>query len=181
MHSASVNPTPELFHYTAMLVEDLQYSGAGTAQFLFQEHTREANFLEINPRLDATIALPYQCGFDIPLMMLQFASSTARPPCVLQNYPRKKRVHSFTEDILATKRRALHQNETLKSKLAWIVRVLESCWNSDYHMTFDWSDPMPTLRLWGKIGAAAASGLTLKVLSHLHSPSPLAQSSRKDS
>lgn len=181
MYSTSVYPAPELFHYSARLVEDLQYSGVGTAQFLFQEDTREAHFLEINPRFDATIALPYQCGFDIPLMMLQMGSSPEVPRGIQQNYPKGKRVHSFTEDALAIKRLILHQSGTLRTKLGWVMLVVEAWWNSDYHMTFDWSDPMPSLRLWGKTGTVAASGLISKAFLLLHSRSPLAQSSRKDS
>jgi hypothetical protein len=147
IHSVSVAPTPELFGYTATLAEDLRYSGVGTAQFLFKEDTHEAHFLEINPRFDSTIALPYQCGFDIPLMTLQISADDNVHPGLEWDYVIGKRIHWLLKDIFTAGRRVLHPGGSFRYKLGCVGQVLKSWWNSSCHMTFEWSDPMPTLRL----------------------------------
>jgi D-aspartate ligase len=147
IHSVSVPPTPELFEYTGRLAKDLQYSGVGTAQFLFKEATQEACFLEINPRFDSTIALPYQCGFDIPWMALQISADSNTNAGLGQNYVTGKEIHWLLKDIFAAGTRAPHRGGSVRSKLGSVGQVFKSWWNSSCHMTFEWSDPMPTLRL----------------------------------
>jgi hypothetical protein len=41
----------------------------------------------------------------------------------------------------------LHPGGSFRYKLGCVGQVLQSWWNSSCHMTFEWSDPMPTLRL----------------------------------
>src|SRR6185436_8912288 len=63
----SVRPTPILRDHCAALISELNYTGVGCVQFLVDRGSGTAYFLEINPRLDATCALPYAIGVDFPL------------------------------------------------------------------------------------------------------------------
>ena len=151
--SVSEPPTPALFEHTAKLAKELEYSGVGTAQFLFEENTGEIHFLEVNPRFDSTIALPYQCGFDIPLMALKACADPHLPARINCDYCLRKRVHWLTKDIFSAASRVLRRGRSLHPKARSVIQVVNSWWNSDCHMTFEWSDPMPTLCLFLQAGS----------------------------
>jgi biotin carboxylase len=163
--SISVAPTPELVGYTARLVEDLHYSCVGTSQFLFKEDTGEVHFLEINPRFDSTIALPYQCGYDLPLMALQAATQDDGPRALKQGYQVGKRVHWFMKDAFAAGKRVREPGVSFRDKCAYVGEVLKSYWNSDCHMVLEWSDPMPTLHLCAQLSTGINLIDRLKVTS----------------
>ena len=167
VESISVAPTPELLSYTARFVENMQYEGVGTSQFFFHEHTREVCFLEINPRFGATLALPYHCGFDIPLMAVRIGEGLVAPAGTRQDYTTEKQIHCLTGDLLATWRHIVHHGGSQRYKLTCVIEVLKSWWNADYHMTFEWSDPMPTLRFSAKVATEAASSHVAWVASAL--------------
>lgn len=170
IESISVLPTPDLQGYTARLVEALQYTGVGTSQFFFNEKTRASHFLEVNPRFGATLALPYQCGFDFPLMALQAALGSGMLGGTRQEYQVGKKIHSVLEDILASHRQALETDGKLRANYRRLSQILKSWCSSNCHMTFDRSDPLPTLRLCLHFGRGLLRRPVIKVAAHQHSP-----------
>ncbi len=67
----SVPPSMARLEACQRILAELGYSGTGCIQFLFDPDNNVSSFLEINPRLDATLALPIACGFDLPLLALE--------------------------------------------------------------------------------------------------------------
>ncbi len=60
----SIEPTPAIVEASKKLVQRLDYTGLGCAQFLVDKASNPKCFLEINPRLGAAFALPHACGID---------------------------------------------------------------------------------------------------------------------
>lgn len=58
----TVEPCPALKQHTKALVQALNYSGIGCAQFLVAPETGEVSFLELNPRIAGNHALPEACN-----------------------------------------------------------------------------------------------------------------------
>ena len=138
--SVSVAPTPELSHYTGRLVWELAYSGPGCAQFLRDDATSAAMFLELNPRFDSTIALPYQCGCDLPLVALQAAGGKE---IVAPEYKAGKRIRWLVRDMWTTGWVVVGRKGGLGMRLSQLRRFGQSVFVADYDMTFEYADPVP--------------------------------------
>jgi predicted ATP-grasp superfamily ATP-dependent carboligase len=121
-------------------VWELAYSGPGCAQFLRDDAAGTAMFLEINPRFDSTIALPYQCGCDLPLLALQAASGKE---LVTPEYKEGKRIHWLVQDAWAAGRMVLGSKGGFRMRLSHVLRFWQSTYASDCDMTFEVADPLP--------------------------------------
>lgn len=158
----SVRPSRGLRAHCEALTKALHYTGIGCIQFLIDERTGSAVFLEFNARMDSTAALPYRMGLDYPLMALQLAAyrkargagrtDAARllPELQPADYAAGKTYHWLEGDFGAWLRE-LRGASAGRGKLA--ARALEMAWLSltSYHLTSDWRDPMPVLHLfWRK-------------------------------
>jgi biotin carboxylase len=70
----SVAPCPVLRGYCERLLRALDYSGIGCTQFMVDERSGHAAFLELDPRMDSTALLPYRLGYDFPLLAIRLAA-----------------------------------------------------------------------------------------------------------
>src|SRR5262245_30530457 len=166
----SVAPTPVLRHYCVALVERLQYSGVGCVQFLASADSGVKYFLELNPRLDATCALPYRCEYDFPRLAVDcrayLEGGSPFPPQVPPTYPCGKRVHWLLGDIQGLLRAIGAGDVDGRAALRWGLKLLGAFTRADVHLTFWWKDPLPTgflyaqlLRaLWKRVSGWALAG-----------------------
>lgn len=165
----SVQPTPILRHYCERLVQALHYSGVGCVQFLIDRESGAVYFLEINPRLDATCALPYRCAYDFPKLALECVAYLdkvwAFPLPVPSAYPAGKRVHWLLGDVQGLCHGLEAGEVDLRTALRWCGRILRSFAKADMHLTYWWKDPLPTgflyagllLSLWAHVRKAILS------------------------
>jgi hypothetical protein len=160
-------PTEELRKYTAMLVERLNYSGVGCAQFLADEHSNSVSFLEVNPRLDATTVLPYYCGYEFPKMAVQYTEyrlgRLPAPPEINTPYPTGVRAVSLWRDIQgwlsAKKAGTLSRGDAIR----WLKNMLATFFRGDVHFTWSWSDPLPAAYRYSTLITPVVSKLAGKI------------------
>ena len=148
----SVPPNEVLRSHVASLVQELGYTGPGCCQFLVDDSTGHFYFLEINPRLDATCAIPYYCGYEFPLLAVELArknaglaSRTSLPP---PNYPVGKRgawTIGDLEGLLDTMR---SEEIGAWGVASWLARTLRTALLANFHLTWSWRDPMPALYMF---------------------------------
>ncbi len=143
----SIPPTAELKKHTARIIRELGYSGLGCMQFLVDEVQDTISLLELNPRLDATCAIPYYCGYDFPAMAVELAAyvrqlASARPAND-SNYPHRRGVWS-SGDLTRLGQDIRAQRISWVEILRRLLRIARSFWLADFHLTWSWRDPLPT-------------------------------------
>jgi predicted ATP-grasp superfamily ATP-dependent carboligase len=147
----SVAPRARLKAYCESLVKELDYTGVGCVQFLVDDVGGTANLLELNPRLDATCAIPYYCGYDFPKMAVELAGNTQRASSSVAAwptmYPSGKRGVWWLGDVEGAIDAFGRGEIGLLGIAQWFGRFLRSAVRADFHLTWSWRDPLPTLFL----------------------------------
>jgi predicted ATP-grasp superfamily ATP-dependent carboligase len=148
----SVRPTAILREYCAALIGELNYTGVGCIQFLVDRGTGTAYFLEINPRLDATCALPYAIGVDFPLYAVNSYLADRRPTNHINgSYPEGVRIHYLMGDLQGLAYGLKDRSISPRDAIRWMYRIGESLLSAKVHLTFQWTDPLPTVRLYANL------------------------------
>jgi len=148
----SVRPTPVLRDHCAALIRELKYTGVGCVQFLVDRKTGIAYFLEINPRLDATCALPYAVGVDFPLSAVNsYLPSRRQATHINDSYPEGVRIHYLMGDLQGLAYGLKERSISPGAAIRWMCRIGESLLSAKVHLTFQWNDPLPTLRLYANL------------------------------
>ncbi|MEX0900294.1 MAG: hypothetical protein WD081_06345 [Gammaproteobacteria bacterium] len=142
VEGASVPPSRDLYAYTAALVERLRYDGVGCTQFLVNDEDGTCAFLELNPRLDATCELAVRCGVDFPRLAIE---PTTAP---LGAYPAGRRFHWLLGDLRGMSARIKDGVPAPRSIRALLRESAAAHWRADYKLTWDWTDPLPSLALY---------------------------------
>ncbi len=152
-------PTPMLREYSAALIRKLNYSGIGCVQFLVNDEDGSANFLELNPRLDATCALPYYCGYDFPKMALLHAmyrrGALSAPHEINSPYPVGKRGVSLLGDLNGWLRDAQNGGLGWRQSLVRLGRAAGLPFRGNVDYVWSWSDPMPGIVRFVELGRDA--------------------------
>lgn len=136
-------PSRDLYAYTAALVESLRYDGVGCAQFLVNDEQATCAFLELNPRLDATCELAVRCGVDLPRLAIE---PTAVPR---GTYPTGRRFHWLLGDLRAMSAQVKDGAPARPGIGAALREIAAAHWRADYKLTWDWTDPLPSLFTYG--------------------------------
>jgi len=150
----SMTPSPTLRGHCETLLMHLNYSGSGCVQFLVDDQSGIVSFLEINPRLDATCALAVHCGYDFPLLALEYAryrhGMRPTPPRNDSPYPSRRAVWLLGEiEGLGHELRRHH----IGVREAWFAfqSTLRSAILADVHLVWSWRDPLPALHACAKL------------------------------
>ena len=159
----SVPPTDALKQHTARLVRELGYSGLGCMQFLVDPARDTISLLELNPRLDATCAIPYYCGYDFPAMAVELAAyrrqHTGNRPANDSAYPLRRGVWS-SGDLIRLGQDIRRQRVSWGDVPGRLLRIARSFWQADFHLTWSWRDPLPTAYVFaGMLRAIFRRGL----------------------
>lgn len=145
VEAVTIEPDPRITRWTSALVERLDYTGVGLAQFLVPAG-QDPYFMEMNPRMGAGVALPQSLGLDLAVAALELASpgSDWRPDPRYSEQLGKRYVWT-TGDLrgllLANRRRELTKREVLR----WPMRTIGAAVRADVHATWSVRDPGPTL------------------------------------
>jgi predicted ATP-grasp superfamily ATP-dependent carboligase len=148
----SVPPDARLRAWCAQLVRAVGYSGVGCIQFLVDEASGEAWFLEFNARMDSTAALPYRLGYDFPRFAMRIAGARRagrRAPSSGAYYAPGKKYHWTIGDAHCWLQAARRGRRSPAQLAAWALRIAWDA-SSSYHLTWDLLDPMPTLSLFSR-------------------------------
>ena len=160
----SVAPSARLKAYCESLVQKLRYTGVGCVQFLVDDGAVTENFLELNPRLDATCAIPYHCGYDFPLMAVELAGyrqgRSTKDITSCATYPVGKRGVWWLGDVEGAIDSLWRGQIGLRGLAQWMVRFLRSAVRADFHLTWSWRDPLPTLFLCRRFASSLLRRLT---------------------
>ncbi len=143
----SVAPNPVIKSYCESLTMALDYSGAGCAQFIVDDQIGAINFLEINPRLDATCAIPYYCGYDFPRMAVEYAAyrrdMTTSPPLNVSDYALGRRGTWLWGDVHGWLDAMEKGNLNFTQSIDWLKKMTLTFLHSDFDLTWSWRDPLP--------------------------------------
>jgi predicted ATP-grasp superfamily ATP-dependent carboligase len=155
VENESVEPSPELRHETEKLAAKLGYTGVGCAQFLVDDSTGRARFLELNPRLDANTAIAYLCGYDFPRLALECARRKAEgsgpPEPRATAYPVRRPMHWLYGDFWACAQSMRGRKIPLSQGIAWAQSLLSAVVRIRNHTTWSVSDPLPTGYLYSSL------------------------------
>jgi len=150
VEGVSVPISSELRAYCERLVEALDYHGIGCIQFMVDATSGAVAFLEINPRMDSTVALPYRLGYDYPRIAVEIAAHDAPAP-IIKPYPTGKHYHWLYGDVLSWLDCRRHRRQNGVELVRWALKMFWRAFTS-HHLTWDVRDPVPTLHLfWRKI------------------------------
>ncbi len=142
----TVSPDNVLIEYCTTIVRHLNYTGVGCSQFLIDEASGTATFLELNPRLGAGCVLPYRAGLDLPRIMLDYSQESATSPAS-PAYPCKVGVeYAWTTGDVKGLRRAIETREIgFRGAVVWSFKTMKSALTTPNHVSWDWRDPLPTI------------------------------------
>ncbi|HVH66682.1 MAG TPA: hypothetical protein VM716_02340 [Gemmatimonadales bacterium] len=148
VEGVSVAPNPVLLTWSEALVARLGYSGAGCAQFILDESTGSACFLEINARLGANCSAACACGLDLPRLFVESLLGVATE----EPRPEIGRHYAWLYGDLSGLAFSIRKgNLTWTQAVAWIVQATHAQIQARDHVTWTWRDPLPTLAMFAKL------------------------------
>ena len=166
VQSLSNAPTKTLKEYSTALIGALKYSGTGCVQFLVDDRDGTVNFLELNPRLDATCAMPYYCGYDFPLMALGHAAHRRNASAGFEKnvfpYPVGKCGVCLSGDLQGWLREVEQGGMRWRESLTWLGRSLRMSFRGDVDYIWSWTDPLPGLFMYADIAKSTLKCFTSK-------------------
>ena len=141
----TVNPDPVLQGFTADLAAGLNYTGIGCAQYLVDEHTGKAVFLEINSRIAGNHAVPEFCGLGLTEFMMQLATGKKIDQTDLE-YGRPNVRYSWVVGDLEGLKLAIRNREIgLFQAMEWFGKCITTGFGSQLDMMFNRQDMKPAL------------------------------------
>ena len=148
----SVPPTPDLREHCQRILARLRYTGPAMIQFLVDEQSGDAQFLEINPRLDAFCGAARFAGCDMPALAARLylgrpADDGRRNP----GYAVGHRTHWLWGDLVGLRQETRGGRIGWYAALRWAVRIPLSFVRAHSHLTWDLRDPKPTLTLFARL------------------------------
>jgi predicted ATP-grasp superfamily ATP-dependent carboligase len=163
----TVEAVPLLSGELARVVEAMEYTGIGCAQFLYDKAAGTCCFLEINPRFGASYAFVEWSGFELTRLAIELAC----PNVPSQPDPRPTRPTRFvwTHGDVAGLVFSLRQGDIGFGKaIGWTGNALLAALRANVQIGWSWDDPKPLLRFYSRRlrtrsrhGAAPATGSAL--------------------
>lgn len=141
----------ELLATTEKFVAALDYNGIGCAQFLVDENTGTFFLIEINPRTSALHAVTEKLGLGFSSLALQLAQNTPnRTSASLPKYKAGLKFAWSYGEIRAIVSAVRDREIGFVGAMQWISKMLKTALFADLHLTWKWSDPVPTFLLFKK-------------------------------
>jgi len=151
VYGETVAPQPGIVADTAKLTRSCRYTGIGLTQFIVDPGTGARCFLELNPRVSGSHSVPEAFGLPLSRLAVELARSgscAALPPP--GSYPAGLRYAWTYGDLRGLKAEWDRGEVDAKAMLKRAVRIAAAALRADVHMTWSWSDPLPTLAKFAK-------------------------------
>jgi predicted ATP-grasp superfamily ATP-dependent carboligase len=149
IYGVTIERIPELSDLLAVAVRRMRYDGVGCAQFLYDPATRNACFLEINPRFGASYAFVERIGMNLTRLAVEIA--TGGP--VSGDYPAEGKAGTrfvwTYGDLIGIWYCLRHREIDRRGAWRWAVAALSAAVRADVHVTWSWRDPCPALVFYG--------------------------------
>jgi biotin carboxylase len=149
IYGVTIERIPELSDRLAVAVRRMRYNGVGCAQFLYDPATRDACFLEINPRFGASYAFIERIGMNLTRLAVEIA--TGEP--VSGDYPAEgtagTRFVWTYGDLIGVWYSLRHREIDRSGAWRWAASALIAAVRADVHVTWSWRDPCPALAFYG--------------------------------
>ena len=139
-------PSRALLRDTELLTAEHRYTGVGLAQFIVDPETGDRCFLELNPRVSGSHAVPEGAG--VPLSAMAVDLAAGEPFNVPGPYIRGKvglRYAWTSGDLLGVKLAVMHREFGLLEAVGRAFRAVGDALSADIHLLWAWNDPMPAL------------------------------------
>ena len=147
-------PEGDLVEQTKQLLNALNYSGIGCAQFLVDENDGKSSFLEINPRIAGNHALPEYCGLDLGGFLLDSAlldsalvnSVLGKPLDLKPVFGKAGMEYCWTSgDLMGIKLSYLRKEINIWVAFRLVARAMRNAVKAKVHMVFHWQDMKPAI------------------------------------
>ncbi len=152
VESVSVRPSRKLKYYCELLTRELAYTGVGFVQFHVNKEDDSSYFLEFNPRIGGSHALPYCCGVDFPKQAIdvhQYLNGEIELlPQYSKDYRLGIRIHWLFGDITGIIKELKKKEISILQGIVWMLRIIITLFRAPHHMTWSWKDPLPTLVIY---------------------------------
>ena len=144
-----------LWDYCQRLMCRLRYTGLALVQFLPDRRIGTPFLLEINPRMNSTVAFCCRCGFDMPTIAIRCADHMAgrpvAPPAPLVSYPVGRRFHWLHGDLEGWLEARTDPYITGRDLLGWLWKIVRATLRGDWPVTWSARDPRPTLWQYARL------------------------------
>jgi len=144
----TVAPSDDLVRFTERLAVALGYSGVGLAQYLVDREAGAVFFIELNPRVAGSHAIAEAAGLQLGYLSIVLAAPGAPEIPFVAGVPGLR--YAWTYGDLRGLVAALHAGLPRRDALRWAWGMVRACLRADVHMTWWWSDPLPTLALFAR-------------------------------
>jgi predicted ATP-grasp superfamily ATP-dependent carboligase len=122
-----------LEEYAEGLLRHVDFHGVAMVEFKFDEETKQAFLIEVNPRFWGSLALAIHAGVDFPYLLYQMALEGDVAPVL--DYRKNVTVRWLLGDALATVRRLGHNGRSASSS--------RDHFTAEAFDDLDWSDLLP--------------------------------------
>lgn len=137
----------DIRRYADSLLRSLDYTGVGCIQFQVDRATGQVTFLELNPRIAGNHAITEACGLNLTGLAIDLACGRAEhvPLTIGAAGSRYAWTYGDLRGLLAG---VAKDKLTVRQAAAWMMRMVRASIRADTHMTWSWSDPLPTVMLF---------------------------------
>jgi len=142
----TIVPSHDLVRFTERLAVALGYSGVGLAQYLVDHETGAVFFIELNPRVAGSHAITEAAGLQLGYLSIVLAAPGAPEIPFVTGVPGLR--YAWTYGDLRGLVAAVRDGLLPRDALRWAWGMLRAFVRADVHMTWSWSDPLPTLALF---------------------------------
>lgn len=174
VEGVTVESSTSLFNSTARLTAATRYTGIGLTQFIVSEDGKRHCFLELNPRVSGSHAVPEQAGLPLTRLALELAGKPSR-----RNVPEADAIETIAAlhegkpgmtyvwtggDLLGAKHAFMRREISFGETAYWMLRAIRATATARIRMVWSLRDPLPGLLYLfvflprcGKLGALLRS------------------------
>ncbi len=149
----------------ALVLDALKLTGPAYFQLHYDEERGFSHLLEINPRLGVNFNITTVAGWNLPASAVKLALGEPLPASQTGfTYPLGRRYAWSWGDLSGLRRELRFRQIGLRRAARWLVDLAVTFVRADIHVTWSWSDPLPTLAIYASHFLRATAGALRRVV-----------------